>query len=153
MSAPAAAQDVHETYRLPAMGFSVVVPPGAKRVRDGDPATERGVRMVLPSGGGIVVFGEPNSLEYRTPAARIRGVRAMEANCSAGRVASVRVGRLDGAGARVLCGEQVIRYALAFRPGGGPIYWSRLDTTVAHESEGAKTFEAAKASFRIIRWE
>jgi hypothetical protein len=144
---------VKGTYSLPAKGFSVVVPPQATGLLKGDPAIERGIRMALPSGGNIVVFGEPNSLEYRTPADGIRAAIATEANCSASGPFPVRVGRLQGAGTRLVCGARVIRYALAFRPGGGPIYWLRLDTAGLHEAEDPRLFEEAKASFRITRWE
>jgi hypothetical protein len=144
---------VKGTYNLPAKGFSVVVPEGATGLLDGDPATERGIRMALPSGGNIVVFGEPNSLEYRTPGDGIRAVMATYANCSANGVFPFRVGKLHGAGARLVCGARVIRYALAFRPGGGPIYWLRLETTATHEGEDTRPFEEVSASFRITPWE
>jgi hypothetical protein len=142
------------TYRNLAEGYSIKIPRGL-RGRAGEAAgPERGPGISLPSGGTIVVFGEPNSLEYKNPAEGVRAVLAYQ-ECASGRqeVSQARVGRLIGAKGSLVCGDQVVKLILAFRTGGGPIYWLQLDTTRAHESEDDAILEKVAASFKLIRWE
>ena len=61
------------TYRNPALGYSIQIPRGLQAVTGDQDGPERGVRISLPSGGDIVVLGEPNSLEYKSSE---EGVRA-----------------------------------------------------------------------------
>jgi hypothetical protein len=42
---------------------------------------------------------------------------------------------------------------LAFRPGGGPIYFLRLETVRAHEIEDEAILESVDASLKLIRWQ
>lgn len=143
-------------YRLPARGFAVDVPRDATGLPEGDPAAERGIRIALPSGGRVFVYAEMNAQEWRTPAEGVRWVASRHSArdaCTASPVSNTKLGPLVGAGTRVLCGEEVVRYALAFRPGGGPIYWLRLETQQSQEAAETKAFNGIAASFRLIRWE
>jgi len=60
-------RSIEGTYRNPAEGYSVKIPPGLKGFFGDEDGPQRGVRIPLPSGGEIAVFGEPNSLEYKVP--------------------------------------------------------------------------------------
>jgi hypothetical protein len=148
------ARTVKGRYRHPGQGFSVLVPEKATGLLEGDPHTERGIRIALPSGSSIFAYGEPNSLEWPSPADGIRQRVADYPKCSADGIQTpAKLGKLAGAGARLSCGDQIIRLRLAFRPGGGPIYWVRLETASNHEAEDATFFEKVASSFQIIRWQ
>jgi hypothetical protein len=143
-------------YRLPAKGFAVDVPREAKGFLEGDAAVERGIRIVLPSGGSVFVYGDMNGSEWRTPAEGVHSVTSVvpvRDNCAAGPISDLKIGQIAGAGARLVCGEDVVRLALAFRPGGGPIYWLRLETTRRREAAETKAFEGIAATFQLIPWE
>jgi len=144
---------IEGTYRNPALGYSIKIPFGLKATTGDQDGPERGVRISLPSGGEIVVFGEPNSLEFKSPQ---EGVRAQLARggCGSGQpeVNSAPVGKLNGAKGRLICGDHVVRLFLAFRSNGGPIYWLRLETNRSHQSEDETTLDSVAASFRLIRW-
>jgi len=115
---------------------------------------ERGVRILLPSGGKIVVFGEPNSLEWKSPKEGMRYELTLAARTSDGQeVKQASIGRLSGAKGSLVCGDRVLKVLLAFRTKGGPIYWLRLDTVHTHESEDDAILESIAASFKLIRWE
>ena len=115
---------------------------------------ERGVRILLPSGGKIVVFGEPNSLEWKSPKEGMRYELTFAACASDGQeVKQASIGRLSGAKGSLVCGDRVLKVLLAFRTKGGPIYWLRLDTVHTHESEDDAILESIAASFKLIRWE
>jgi hypothetical protein len=62
------------------------------------------------------------------------------------------IGRIAGAQGRLACGNAVEITFLAFRPGGGPIYWLMLTTSPTHESEDKAILEKLATTFRIIRW-
>ena len=143
------------TYRNPALGYSIRIPHGLRGMAGDEAGPERGVRILLPSGGKIVVFGEPNSLEWKSPE---EGVRAelTHAACASDQqeeVKQARIGRLSGAKASLVCGDRVLRVLLAFRTGGGPVYWLRLETVRAHESEDNAILESIASSLKLIRWE
>jgi hypothetical protein len=149
----AQSRSVEGTYTNYALGYSIRIPRGLKGVLGDQSGPERGPRISLPSGGDIVVFGEPNSLEWKSPE---EGVKAQLAHmsCASGRteVKPTLVGRLNGAKGRSVCGDHVSKRLLAFRPHGGPIYWLRLDTTSAHEFEDELVLEKIAASFKLTRW-
>jgi len=146
------ARTVKGRYRHPGQGFSIMVPSEATGLLDGDPAIERGIRLLLPSGGSIFVYGEANSLEWPAPVDGIRWAAAQEPTCSSQGIRNERVGKLSGSGVRLSCGETSIRLLLVFRPGGGPIYWLRLETASAREAEDAILLERVAASFQTIPW-
>lgn len=141
-------------YRNSALGFAVKIPSGLKGLTGDQDGPERGVRIVLPSSGHIVVFGEPNSFEWGKPEDGVRAVLEQEA-CGSGKpeFSRAHVGRLNGSKGILLCGERVIETLLVFRPGGGPIYWLRLETVREHQSADAVVLANVAASFRVIRWE
>jgi len=140
-------------YRDHGQGFSVLVPDAARGLLEGDPATARGIRIALPSGGSIFTYGEANSLEWPSPSDGIRWAVTEQPECSNQGIRDTRVGKLTGAGARLSCGEKSIRLLLVFRPGGGPIYWLRLETTTTDDGEDAVFLEKVASSFQIIRWQ
>jgi hypothetical protein len=148
------ARSIEGTYRNPALGYSIQIPVGLRGVAGDEAGPERGVGVLLPSGGKIVVFGEPNSLEWKSPE---DGVRAelTDAACISGEreVEKARVGTLSGAKGRLVCGNRVLRMLIVLRPGGGPIYCLRLETVRAHELGDGAILESIAASFRLIRWE
>ncbi len=139
------------TYRNPALGYSISVPRGLKGITGDQAGPERGVKIALPSGGQISVWGEPNSLEWKTPEEGIRW--ELGESCATGRqvVSPTRI-KLSAAKGSVVCGNRVLKVFLAFRPGGGPIYWLRLDTTMAHKLEDEKTLDHVAASLKLIAW-
>lgn len=140
-------------YRNPALGYSITIPPSLKGIVGEEDGPHRGVRIPLPSGGDIVVFGEPNSLEFKSPEDGVRKELTSKVCESAHQeIQPTSVGKLKGARGGLICGDRVLDLFLAFRPRGGPIYWLRLRTTRAHRSEDEATFEAIAASFKLIRW-
>ena len=144
-------------YRNPAEGYSIKIPRGLSG-DTGAGQPQRGVSISLPSGGVLSEWGEPNSLEWRRPLDGVQS-RLEEGECASGKAASgkagpsnVVIGPVAGAQGRLACGNAVEIIFLAFRPGGGPIYWLMLTTSPAHESEDKAILEKVAASFRIIRW-
>jgi hypothetical protein len=141
------------TYRNPALGYSVKIPSGLKAETGDQDGPERGVRIQLASGGAILVFGEPNSLEYKSPEEGVAdGLKSPSCSSSQSEIKRARIGKLIGAKGRLACDDHVIWLLLAFRPHGGPIYWIRLDTSRAHEREDAAILNTFAASLRLIRW-
>jgi hypothetical protein len=153
------------SYRNPALGYSIKVPNGLKGMivdlagiplsRDAPgERPQHGLRILLPSGGEVVVLGEANSFLWKNPTEGVRSALADEA-CASGMhdVSPTRVGRsLTGSKGRLVCGERVLKLLLTFRTGGAPIYWFRLETVRAHELDDTAILENIAASFRLIRW-
>ena len=146
------ARTVTGRYQHSGQGFSIVIPHEATGLLEADPAIERGIRLLLPSGGSIFVYGEANSLEWPASVDGIRWAVAQEPTCSSQGIRNERVGKLSGSGVRLSCGEKSIRLLLVFCSGGGPIYWLRLETASAREAEDAILLERVAASFQTIRW-
>ena len=152
-SIAAQSSTIKGTYRNPALGYSVRIPDGLKGTTGDQDGPERGVGISLPSGGTIIVFGEPNSLEWKTPEQGINDWMARP-DC-ASRASDAKpalLGKLQGATGTIVCGDRVMKAILALRPHGGPIYWLLLETSPAHESEEDAIFGSVAASFRLIRW-
>jgi hypothetical protein len=147
------ARRIEGTYRNPALGFSIKIPRGMSGEAGDESGPERGVEVVLPYGGKVVVFGEPNSLEWKSPEDGAR-TELTDARCPSGtqEVNQARVGRLKGAKARLVCGDRVLTVFVAFRTAGGPVYFLRLDTVRGHELGDEAILESIAASFRLIRW-
>src|SRR5215510_6879260 len=101
--------EVHGRYRCPDQGFSVLIPAATRGVLADDPATDSGLRIVLPSGGSITVFGEANSLEWRDAAAAARWRADEETDCSSSAVTTATLGALVGAGISLRCPDRVVR--------------------------------------------
>jgi len=145
---------IEGTYRNPALGYSVRVPRGLRGKTGDQDGPERGIRILLPSGSEVVVFGEPNSMEWKNPEDGVRAELTYE-TCDSGQpeVKQARVGKLNGAKASLVCGDRILTEILVFRPGGGLIYWIRLETERAHESEDSTILESIAASFKLTRRE
>jgi hypothetical protein len=147
-------RSIEGTYRNPALGYSIQIPRGLQAVTGDQDGPERGVRISLPSGGDIIVFGEPNSLEYKSSEEGVRAELKLKGCESAQQeIRPATIGKIKGASGRLVCGDRVLSLLLAFRPSGGPIYWFRLETTRSHEPEDETALEAVAASFRLIRWQ
>lgn len=114
---------------------------------------ERGLEILLPSGCTVTVYGEPNSLEWNSPEDGVK-FELTRQDCVRRQieVKKTLVGKLAGAKASLVCGDRVLKAILVFRPGGGPIYWLRLETAHSHESEDGAILESVAASFKLIRW-
>ena len=146
-------RSIEGMYRNPALGYSIRIPNGLKSVTGDQSGPERGIKIPLPSNGTITVFGEPNSLDYETPAAGVKDELTLKDCGSSQRdVEPSPVGKLKGAKGRLVCGDRVLVLLLAFRSRGGPIYWLRLETTRAYESRDEAILETVAASFKLIRW-
>ena len=139
-------------YRNNAVGFAVRIPNGMRGLTGDQSGPERGVKISLPSGASVTVYGEPNSLEYKTAAEGIR--ESLSSYCHSGEstVSPARVGRLHGAKGRVVCGERIIEEMVTFRPGGDLIYWLRLETTNAHAVDDEAALETIANGFKVIAW-
>src|SRR6267378_1323861 len=89
---------IEGTYRNPALGYSIRIPRGLKGMAGDEAGPERGVSILLPSGGKIVVFGEPNSFEWKSPKEGARD-ELTRAACASDQqdVKQARIGRLSGA--------------------------------------------------------
>lgn len=143
------------TYRNPAEGYSIKIPRGLSgKTGVSGLGNQRGVEIPLPSGGVITVWGEPNSLEWKSPSDGVQW-SLENGECASGgaRPSQIVVGRIAGAQGRLACGNAVEIRFLAFRPGGGPIYWLWLTTSPGHESEDKAILEKVAATFRVIRWQ
>jgi hypothetical protein len=131
---------IEGTYRNATLGYSIKIPRGLKDVADDQAGPERGVRISLPSGEEIVVFGEPHTLEYKSPEEGVRAELTIKGCESDQReIKRALVGKLDGAEGGFVCGDRLPRLFLAFRSHGGPIYWLRLET-FAYMSQKTKQF-------------
>ena len=141
-------------YRNPSQGYSIEVPDGLKATTGDQAGPERGVTVSLESGGRIVVFGEPNSLDWGTPVEGVRVALDRE-KCPSGHseVSSAPVGDIPGAKGSLLCGDRVVVLFLAFRTGGGPLYWVRLDTRQSDVSNDEAILQKIAASLKLIPWE
>jgi hypothetical protein len=145
---------VSGTYRNPAEGYSIKIPLGLSgKTGISGMGNQRGVDISLPSGGLITIWGEPNSLEWRSPSDGVQW-RLENGECTSGKTkpSEIAIGRIAGAQGRLACGNAVEITFLAFRPGGGPIYWLTLTTSPSHENEDKAILEKVTATFRIIPW-
>jgi hypothetical protein len=153
-TASAQAKSIEGSYRNPALGYSIKIPPGLKGIVGQEDGPHRGVRIPLPSGGDIVVFGEPNSVEYKSPEDGVKEELKLKGCESAQQqIQPATLGKIEGSRGRLVCGDRVLFLSLAFRSQGGPIYWLRLETTRARESDDQATLNIVAASFRLIRWQ
>jgi hypothetical protein len=100
-----------------------------------------------------LVWGEPNSPEWKSPEEGVRYTLDREKCAAAPRVAPTSMGKLRGAEGILVCGDRVLKVSLVFRPHGGLIYWLRLETTFAHRLEDENIQRKFAATFSLIRWE
>jgi hypothetical protein len=107
----------------------------------------------LRSGGEIIVFGEPNSLDYKSPEEGVKAeLTRKDCESSQREIKPALVGRLNGTKGSLSCGEHLVVLYLAFRAQGGPMYWLRLDTIPAHKSVEETILDRIAASFKLIGW-
>jgi len=105
----------------------------------------------------MVAYGEPNSLEWATPADAIKWKidTAKEDDPEAvARRFITRLGKLKAAGVIIIhhtTDEREI-VVVAFRPRGGPVYTAMLSTTGRRYSHDRKMFMKALQGFRLEAW-
>ena len=146
------ARRVTNDYSNPALGYEVTVPDELVGITGDQAGPERGFTVSLPSGGTITVYGEPNSLGWRTPMDGIRRALALE-KCDSDRrqaTAFARMGRLTATKGTLACSDRLLEMLLTFHPGGGPVYWLTLRTTTQKRAEDEAAFNKLAASFRLI---
>ncbi|HKV79183.1 MAG TPA: hypothetical protein VJP02_13635 [Candidatus Sulfotelmatobacter sp.] len=140
-------------YSNPAMGYEVRVPEGLVGITGDQAGPERGFTISLPSGGTITIYGEPNSLEWKTPMDGIRHALGLE-KCNSDRrqaTAFARMGRITATKGTLVCDDRLLEMLLAFRPGGGPVYWMTLRTTAQKRVEDEIALNKLAATFQFIR--
>ncbi len=142
-----------------ALGFSVEAPPGIQGLRGQSSGPERGVAYPLSYDCNrvIVVFGEPNSLEWSTPdaaiswtvQARIKGDPQAEINRY-----NTTMGKLKAAGATIRhrATPDIEDIVIAFRPGGGLEYQARLVSLPNRRDQDFDTFAKVLREFLIEPW-
>lgn len=146
------AKRVTGDYSNPALGYEVTVPDGLIGMTGDQAGPERGFTVSLPSGGTIAVFAEPNSLEWKGPIDGMRHSLGLEKCHSDRRPATAfgRMGRLTATKGTLACDDRVLEMLLAFRTGGGPIYWITLRTTTKKIVEDEAAFNKLAGTFRLI---
>ena len=152
VSAAQTAKHITGDYSNPAMGYEVTVPEGLVGITGDQAGPERGLTVSLSSGGTISIFGEPNSFEWKAPIDGIRRSLALE-KCNSDRrqaTAFGRMGRLTATKGTFTCDDRVLEMLLAFRPGGGPIYWLTLRTTTQKRIEDEAAFNKLAGTFQLI---
>ena len=145
------ARRVTGTYRNYAEGFSVEVPKGLEGVAGDADGPERGLRIPLQSGGSISIYGEPNSLEWKSADEGVRWMLTVYKCGSEQKPSSALIGSVRGASGPSICKDRFIAVLLAFRPKGGPIYWFILKTSANHRDD-KRVLERVAESFKIIAW-
>lgn len=149
---------VHGRYVNYAEGFSVGMPVGLKGKRGQAAGPERGVSIPLSGNclGVVVLYGEPNSVEYPTPSAAVTRISeyARSDNGVVARRYRTKLGRLPAAGATIRYrGKSDIEdVVIAFRPRGGPMYTARLATTVVRYRRDHRRFMEVLRRFRLEPW-
>ena len=150
--ASAEERSISREYRNYAEGFAVRIPSGLHGLV-GDENPQRGFTISLSSGGSVVVYGEPNSLEYKTTADGIRDYLSIYCTpTDPPAVSVVLIGKVRGSKGKAVCGNQVIVLMLAFRPRGGPIYWLKLETTTDHAAADEAVLKEIARGFKIVAW-
>ena len=140
-------------YHNPAEGFSVGVPRGLKGIAGDQAGPERGAAIPLRGDRKIVVYGEPNSLDWKDAAQALRSAIVDEgSNLSTSGVSTVRLGPLAASRAILKSRNRSLEITVAFRPGGGPVYWARLESDPRHFPHDHKVFMRVIRSFRIEAW-
>ena len=145
-------REITGNYENPALGYAIGVPHGLTGTTGDQSGPERGLRISLSSGGTISIWGEPNSLEWKSPEQGVRWGLEQEKCNARPQVAPTTIGRLHGAEGVLICGDRVLKVILIFRPGGGPIYWLRLETTSEHRLDDESTLNQFAATFKTIPW-
>lgn len=152
-SAAQTARRITGDYSNPALGYEITVPEGLVGITGDQAGPERGFTISLPSGGTITIYGEPNTLEWKTPMDGIRHAFGLEKCNSDRRQATTyaRMGRITATKGTLVCDDRLLEMLLAFRPAGGPIYGITLRTTARKRGEDEAAFNKLAATFQFIR--
>jgi hypothetical protein len=148
----ASARKVVGEYRNPSRGFAVTVPRECRGTTGEAAGPETGVGIWIDAVSCVSVYAEPNSLEWDTPRDGARqwaewyGVRDAD-------VAPGKLGDLPAATATIMVREGVLSCRLAFRPGGGLIYWAVLRSTRSNLARDLRRFDEIARTFRLLAWE
>jgi hypothetical protein len=145
------ARQISGRYSNPSQGFSVLVPMGLAGLAGAEAGPERGVGVPLSASASMVVFAEPNSLDWKRPADGIRwAVAARRAELiETPRVTATRLGKIEASTATLRTLDDVEEIVLAFRPGGGLIYWAQLTTDRARHPRDRIRFLQMIRTFRV----
>lgn len=142
-----------------AVGFSVTLPKGLFFRRPVQAGPERGAQVPLAPdcAAVVVVFGEPNSIEWRSADAAIAWEVAWEREHDPGAVLHVyssQMGSLMATGLHIehATMEDVEDVVVALRPGGGIAYTARLATSRARYRVDLVRFLAVLRGFRLTEW-
>lgn len=152
ISAAQTARRITGNYSNQAFGYEVTIPEGLVGTADDEGGSERGFSISLPSGGTIAVFGEPDTLEWKTPMDGIRHSLGAE-KCDSGRrqgTAFGRMGRLTATKGSLECDDRVLEVLLAFRTSRGPVFGMTLGTTTQKRTEDEAAFNKLAATFQLI---
>ena len=140
-------------YHNPAEGFSVRVPRGLKGMAGDQAGPERGVSITLGENLKIVVYGEPNSLDWKDAAQAVRSaIEHAGSNVSTTEVTPVRLGSLAASRAILKSMTRASEIVVAFRPGGGPVYWARLESDGKYFPHDHEVFMRVVQSFQVEAW-
>jgi len=150
---------VTERYFNYAQGFSIAIPTGLLGRHGQEAGPERGASIPFSRDctGVMVAYGEPNSLEWATPADAIKWKidTAKEDDPQAvARRFITRLGKLKAAGVIIIhhtTDEREI-VVVAFRPRGGLVYTAMLSTTGRRYSHDRMIFMEALQGFRLEAW-
>lgn len=146
------ARHITGKYSNPALGYEVTVPDGLVGITSDQAGPETGISISLPSGGNITVYAEANSSGWRTPMDGIRHSLSTE-KCNSDRrqsTAFTRMGRITATRGTVECDGRLLEMSLAFRSGGGPMYWITLRTTPQKRIEDEATLNKLAATFQLV---
>jgi len=150
---------VSKWYFNYAQGFSIAIPTGFLGRRGQEAGPERGVSIPFSRDctGVMVVYGEPNSLEWATPADTIKWKIDEAKEDDPQNVARrfiTRLGKLKAAGviiSRHTTDEREI-VVVAFRPRSGLVYTAMLSTAGKRYPRDHKIFMEALQGFRLEAW-
>jgi hypothetical protein len=152
-------EQVAGRYTNFAEGFSVQVPNAYVGRRGVQSGPERGVSIALASNceAFIVLYGEPNSLEWKSPEEGLQRLvtDATEADASVrSRNHVARLGRLTAAGVTMSQSgsDQIEETVMAFRPHGSPVYTATLVSSKGRYRQDKATLEQVLSTFRLERW-
>lgn len=140
-----------------AEGFSVAIPRGLTGRRGQAAGPERGVSIPLSSDCErvVVVYGFPNSLEWRTPEEAIAGQVALARADSLQEITryqAVLAGvRVPGVSLQLGAGE-VEDFVVHLHQGRGRLYWAHLVSTKTHYTRDREQFLGMLATFRFEPW-
>jgi hypothetical protein len=154
-----AGSSISNRYTNYAEGFSIAIPRGYQGRRGQAAGPERSVSIPLSHdcAGVVVVYGEPNSLEWSRPAEaiswKIDTVAKGDSQAEVRRY-TTRLGNLKAAAVTVRhsATSEVEEFVVAFRPGGGPVYMAMLSTTETRYKQDSYVFRKVLRGFRLTAW-